>query len=134
MKSTPKTVSLATLILACLGATAAHAHTGWAPHSPGTLMHRSDASAAQIEARQAQQGQRIRAGLRDGSLTPSEFRRLMAEQRDIAAMKRDFHADGVLDGREFRRLNRALDDAGQAIWRERHDGQVRTAYKAPRFE
>lgn len=81
-----------------------------------------------INARQDRQMERIEAGAERGRLTRREYRHLMEEQREIQAMKRHFRADGVIDAREFRRLDRALDIASRNIWGEKHDRQVRNAY------
>ncbi len=80
----------------------------------------------QVNARQAQQMDRIQAGLRAGSLTRSEYRELMQEQNRIRVMEQRFLADGSLDKREFERLDRALDSASRNIRDEKHDRQART--------
>lgn len=79
----------------------------------------------QIDARQDRQMDRIRAGKRSGELTRHEFRDLMDAQREIKAMERHFLADGRLDRREYRRLDRALDRTDRMIRAEKHDQQAR---------
>ena len=79
----------------------------------------------EIEARQDRQMARIQDGKRSGELTRHEFRELMDTQREIRAMKTHFLADGILDSREYRRLDRALDRASQSIRAEKHDHQAR---------
>jgi uncharacterized membrane protein YebE (DUF533 family) len=53
----------------------------------------------------------------------------MREQHDIRAMERRFRADGVIDAREFKRLDHALDVASRNIRAEKHDRQARNAYR-----
>jgi uncharacterized membrane protein YebE (DUF533 family) len=72
--------------------------------------------------------ERIQAGMHSGNLTRFEFRELMHEQREIRAMDHYFRADGVIDAREFQRLDRALDIASHNIKQEKHDRQARYAY------
>lgn len=79
----------------------------------------------QIDARQHWQRDRIEAGMRTGNLTRFEFRELMREQRHIRAMEQQFLADGIIDPREYRRLDRALDRASRNIRSEKHDLQAR---------
>lgn len=135
--------TLVALALGGLGmlTTAAHAEHG--PFGEGRSVHASNNSDAyssrhdrrefhqsnqfirQIDARQDRQRARLIAGKRSGELTRHEFRDLMAEQRDIRAMEQYFLADGIMDAREFRRIDRALDRAGRAIRSEKHDQQAR---------
>lgn len=79
----------------------------------------------QVNTRQHRQMDRIHAGKRSGSLTRYEFRELMQEQRHIRSMEQHFLADGILDSREFQRLDRALNQANRSIRSEKHDQQAR---------
>ena len=77
---------------------------------------------------------RIRVGMRSGALTRGEFRELMHEQHEIRNMEQHFKADGIIDAREFQRLDRALDVASRNIMEEKHDRQARNTYgHTPRF-
>ncbi len=67
----------------------------------------------------------IRQGLRNGSLTPQEARRLQAEQRSIAARERAYRADGVLTVAEHRDLYGALHRAERRIYNQMHDADRR---------
>lgn len=88
----------------------------------------------QINARQDRQMGRIKAGMRSGALTRGEFRGLMHEQHEIRTMERHFKTDGLIDAREFQRLDRALNVASHNILDEKHDRQARNAYgHTPRF-
>ena len=137
MKITLMKTGLAMLTLsALLAATSAQAdwdRAGYGDRQGEHAYRQSQMYGEQINARQQRQMDRIRAGLRDGSLTRREFRDLMHEQRTIHAMEHHFRADGVIDAREFRHLDRALDTASYAIRTERHDRQARYAYNAERW-
>ena len=132
MKTTLAMLTLST-VLAATGAQA-----GWNredyTYRPGEYAYRqSQMYGQQINARQERQMDRIRAGLHDGSLTRREFRDLMHEQRTIQVMEHHFRADGIIDAREYRHLDRALDTTSYAIRTERHDRQARYAYTAGRW-
>lgn len=103
-------------------------------HQGRFAYQQSIAFGQQVDARQHRQMERISAGMRSGALTRGEFRQLMHEQREIRAMERNFQADGLIDAREFQRLDRALDVASHNIMDEKHDRQARNAYGyTPRF-
>ncbi|MFP5419180.1 MAG: hypothetical protein ACLGHA_08495 [Gammaproteobacteria bacterium] len=80
-----------------------------------------------VHERQDRQRARIVAAQRSGELTRPEFRALMREQHQLAAMKQRLLADGVMDAREFRRMDRALDRANAGIRSETHDHHARNA-------
>lgn len=126
LKPTFGTLALAGLLLASNGALAYWDTPGYEHHA----VERSRWFSEQIDARQDRQRERIRAGLHDGRLSRGEFRELMNEQHRIRAMERHFRADGLIDEREFRRLDLALDRAGRNIREEKHDDQGRYAYNA----
>lgn len=118
-----------------LGLLATGAQAGW--DRDGDDRHgwrQSQQFSEEIDARQARQLERIRNGRHEGRLTRMEFRELMHEQHEIRAMERHFRADGIIDPREFRRLDHALDLAGRNIRWEKHDRQERYAYNASRWE
>lgn len=77
-----------------------------------------------IDGAQQRQREQIREGMRSGSLTPQEVRRLGGEQRQIAALERSYRADGVLSRDERRDLNGELRDAGRHIYNQSHDADV----------
>lgn len=88
---------------------------------------------AEINARQAQQQDRIQQGLQNGTLTRREFRALMSEQHYIRSMERDFMADGFLSPFEFQKLDHALDVAGRNIRMEKRDYDTRTSHYGNRY-
>lgn len=81
--------------------------------------------------RERDQAARIRAGRRDGSLTPNEARRLGAEQRHIRGAEARMSADGNLSPHEQARLNTRQNHASQDIYRARHNDVVQPG-AAPR--
>lgn len=97
-----------------LALSAGNATAGWRTGYEQPYLH-------ELDARQDRQHERIDAGRERGELTRTEFRRLKREQREIRALVRHFAADGVLDARERRRLDRALDRASHNIRAARHD-------------
>jgi len=86
---------------------------------------RSDERSATINEREARIRDRIERGMRDGSLTDREARRLDRELRDIEAKERAFRSDGRIDGREAAELNRDLDRLANDVRDQRHDQQRR---------
>lgn len=76
-----------------------------------------------IDAREAEQQERIRDGIRDGSLTRGEARRLERGEQRIERYEERARADGVVTAQERQRLDRMLDRESRDIYRERHDGQ-----------
>ena len=146
MKSKLMKKTLGVLTLSALGLMATAANADWDGaqanrdrdgYGQGHGRHayqQSQMFSQQINARQDQQMERIQAGKREGDLRRAEFRELMREQREISAMERYFSADGVIDAREFRRLDHALDVASRNIKAERRDDQqARNAYDHRRF-
>ena len=75
-----------------------------------------------INQRQEQLDRRIDRGLRNGSLTQREARRLRAEFRDIARLEARYRANG-LSPRERADLDRRFDRLAAQIRYERHDRQ-----------
>ena len=139
MKSKLMKKTLGVLTLSVLGLMASGAQAGWdrdgyGQGHRGHAYQQSQKFTQQINARQDRQMERIQAGRHEGNLRRAEFRELMHEQREIRAMERYFSADGMIDAREFRRLDHALDIASRNIKAERRDDQqVRNAYDHRRF-
>jgi hypothetical protein len=78
-----------------------------------------------VNARQANQRERIQQGVASGEITRREQHRLNATQRAIAVEERAFKSDGRLTAAERRKLHRDLDRASRDIHRQKHDGQSR---------
>lgn len=74
-----------------------------------------------IDARQAQQQQRIERGFARGELTRAELRTLQQGQRQIARVETRARADGRITPNELRTLTAMLDRADAQIRSFRHD-------------
>ena len=146
MKSNLMKKTFGILALGALGLMATAAHADWDGAQAnrdrgsygqgygGHAYQQSQMFGQQINARQDRQMERIQAGRREGNLRRAEFRELMHEQREIRAMENYFSADGVIDAREFRRLDHALDIASRNIRAEKHDDrQARNAHEPNRW-
>jgi hypothetical protein len=68
---------------------------------------------------------RIGEGVASGELTRHEAKRLHHEQKRIDHMQRKAKKDGVVTGREARRIDRQQDQASRHIARQKHDRQER---------
>lgn len=134
MTRTLMKTALSALALGLL-ATSAHASfydRGGRGHAQAAKQ--SQAYSQQVNVRQARQTQRIEAAKRAGLLSRFEFRALMNEQQHIRDMERKFRADGIIDAREFQRLDRALDIAARNIRMETLARNTRHGYDhAPRY-
>lgn len=93
-----------------------------------TLASAYGSSTPGIDGAQANQRWRIEQGRRDGSLTPAEYQRLLAEQRRIEMMESKAKADGHISYAERERIRRAQGEASQHIWQERHDSERRRTW------
>jgi hypothetical protein len=97
---------------------------GWAQnrHYPGPPVRDYQG----VNARQREQQQRIREGLRSGELTRREARRLGAEEmrirRNEAFARR---SGGQFTPRERYRIERQLNRSSRDIYRQKHDRQDR---------
>lgn len=78
-----------------------------------------------VNARQHNQHDRIRDGVRDGSLTRQEAHDLRAEQKSIRAEERQYKSDGVLTRDERQDLRQDQRVASQHIYQEKHDAEQR---------
>lgn len=78
-----------------------------------------------VNARQADQRERIQQGIRSGELTRGEARQLGAEQRNIRQEERQYKSDGVLTGDERKDLRQDLRAASKDIYNEKHDAERR---------
>ena len=135
MKSNLMKKTFGVLALGALGLMATGAQAGWdrGHDHGGHAYQQSRMFSQQIDARQDRQMERIQTGKREGNLRRAEFRDLMYEQREIRAMERYFSADGVIDAREFKRLDHALDIASRNIRTDKQDDrQPRNAYEPNR--
>ena len=68
---------------------------------------------------------RIRQGVRSGELTGPEAASLRAREANITATKQAARADGVVTPAERRVVRSEERHASRAIYRQKHDAQVR---------
>jgi uncharacterized membrane protein YebE (DUF533 family) len=124
----------ATLGMMALGMMASAAHANWDRdiHLRHYTAQQSRFYVQQIDTRQHQLIERIQRAQRQQLLSRAEFRALMHEQHQISAMKRNFQADGIIDAREFRRLDRALELASHTLRMTLHAHQARSGSGTPR--
>jgi uncharacterized membrane protein YebE (DUF533 family) len=122
MKSNLMKKTFGILALSIMGLAATSAQAAWDRGGQGhkQAYQQTKAYSQQINARQDQQMQQIQAAKRKGNLSHRGFRALMQEQHDIRAMEQRFRADGVIDTREFKRIDRALDSAHRNIQANNH--------------
>ena len=78
-----------------------------------------------VNARQYNQHDRIRQGVRSGELTRHETRRLAGEQRDVRQLERAYKSDGKLTGAERRDLHHEQNQTSRDIYRQKHDSAQR---------
>jgi hypothetical protein len=86
-----------------------------------SLAHAAPASAPAPTPRPPGQEQRIEQGVKDGSLTAKEARRLRAEQDKIAALERKAASHGGPTAREQRKLDKLRDKADEDITKYKHN-------------
>lgn len=78
-----------------------------------------------IDSRQQTQVKKIMHGLKTGSLSDREARKLMREQKEIEQLQRHYLADRHLNRHEWRELDHRLDLAARDIRSEKRDNNWR---------
>ncbi len=81
--------------------------------------------AASIDLRQENQRDRLVQGVASGELTGRETKRLVRQQRHIAATEARFKADGKFTLHERARIQHKQNKASGHIFRQKHDLQDR---------
>ncbi len=76
-----------------------------------------------IDARQANQEQRIQQGVQSGSLTAKEASRLEQGESRIDAAQARAAADGTVTNNEQRHLAKMTEKESRAIYKQKHDRQ-----------
>jgi hypothetical protein len=78
---------------------------------------------AQVNARQDRQHHRIEQGIRSGTLTPHEARRLHRRERSIARQERRmrWRNGGHLSRHQRHVINKRLNRTSRAIYRKKHN-------------
>lgn len=78
-----------------------------------------------INTTQKHQKQRIKQGVRSGSLTPREANKLKYQQQRIQHKKRHFKADGNFTKRERLKIRKKQNRASKNIYRKKHNAKHR---------
>lgn len=76
-----------------------------------------------LKERQENEKARIKAGVKDGSITKAEALKLKAQQKDIAKDAREARADGVVTGKEAAKITREQNKASRDIYKQKNDKQ-----------
>lgn len=79
------------------------------------------AFADRVDKRQYKQAERIEHGIRNGTLTKREAKRLRNDQREISYLERLFRMDGFLSRKERNFLNEKQNQAGKRIFKLKHN-------------
>ena len=79
-----------------------------------------------VDRRQDKQWARINNGIKSGSLSRREAKRLRKDQRKINRMERGFERDGYYGPRERRAMKHALDRTNHRIKRSKHNDYGRS--------
>lgn len=82
-------------------------------------------AAASVNARQQRQAARLQAGVASGTLTAREAASLRRATASVRHEERRYRRDGVLQPWERADLQRDLTRLDRALYRQKHDGQVR---------
>ncbi|HSB40504.1 MAG TPA: hypothetical protein VLK28_01640 [Methylomirabilota bacterium] len=82
------------------------------------------AQETRVDRRQERQEHRIDQGVKSGTLTPRETKRLERGQRHVEKLETKAQSDGKVTAREKARLEHAQDVQSQRIYRQRHDAQT----------
>lgn len=85
----------------------------------------SQTKTPRVRERQENQQKRIAGGIESGELTARETVKLEAREAKIQADKKEAKADGVVTVKERAKLHREQNRASRAIYRQKHDAQVR---------
>ena len=76
-----------------------------------------------LDKREVTQEKRIEQGVVSGQLTPREEQRLEARETHLNNVEAKAKADGVVTGKERKRLHAMANSDSKAIYRQKHDRQ-----------
>lgn len=106
------------------------AHSGrWSDHRSYGKDRRFD---NRIDRRLSDQRARTRAGWKNGDITHRELKRIRQDRRKVARMDQRFGSDGRYTKHERRKLNKAIDRAGNRIYRAKHNDRMADAGRSHR--
>ncbi len=84
-----------------------------------------------VNARQQNQHQRVKQGVKSGELTRRETGALAREQRDVRQLERAYKSDGTLTRNERIDLHQEQNQASRHIYNQKHDAQERPVASVP---
>jgi uncharacterized membrane protein YebE (DUF533 family) len=76
-----------------------------------------------LKERQENQKDRIKAGVKDGSVTKREAVQLKQDQKEIKGDIKAARADGVVTGKEAAKITREQNKASRDIYKQKRDKQ-----------
>jgi len=88
-------------------------------------MRHTHTAGKNIDARQYQQKERIKNGVRSGQLTKEEAKGLVVQQREIRREEHQYRADGKFTKEERKDVQHDLNEASKSIRQEKHDSETR---------
>lgn len=75
---------------------------------------------------QRHEDQRIKQGVKSGQLTKEEVKQLKQERHEVRQEEKAYRSDGHLNKDERKDLHQDLNQMSKDIYKEKHDGEVRT--------
>jgi len=78
-----------------------------------------------VNYREHHQRARLNQGVASGQLTPREAARMRGREAGLTAQRRADRSDGVVTSQERHDLRQTENRNSRAIYRQKHDGQVR---------
>jgi hypothetical protein len=82
-----------------------------------------------VNARQHNQGHRIKQGVHSGELTKEETRDLVQQRKEIRQQEREYKSDGVMTREERKDMHQDLNALSKDIYSEKHDDDKRPKAK-----
>lgn len=76
---------------------------------------------AQVNARQQNQKDRTKQGIKSGELTNREVNRIKTQQKHVQQLENKTKSDGVVTQKEKVKLNAAQNAASSSIYRKKHN-------------
>ena len=74
-----------------------------------------------VEKREARQQKRIEEGVKNGSLTPEETKKLEAQQANLKTAEQKAMADGKMTKKEFKQIEKKQNRASNNIRNKKHN-------------
>ena len=78
-----------------------------------------------VNARQRNQGKRIKRGVNSGALTKRETGAVLKAEKEVREEKREARADGSVTGAERKEIHQEQNQASRKIYRKKHNNRTR---------